>query len=338
MKYYVGIDLHSNNSYLAILDENGNKIFKQRVPNHNITILNTLKPFKRRIKTIAVESTYNWYWLVDMLQEQGYHVALANPAAMVQYKGLKYSDDKSDAIWIAELLRLNILPTGYIHPAKDRSVRDLLRKRIQLVQHRSSLLVSMKSMLHNWTGESISRSWAKDIRPIELRNMLHDENNLQAALSLKEVIDCLSVHINDIEKNVLSQVKLTQKYKKLLSVWGIGPVLATIIMLETGDISRFGSVGDYSSYCRCVPSKRISNEKKKGVGNKKNGNKYLAWAYIEAAQYMQQYHSTAKSWFQKKVSKTNNLVARKALSNKIARACYFIMRDQCTFNPVKLFG
>ncbi len=110
------------------------------------------------------------------------------------------------------------------------------------------------------------------------------------------------------------------------------------IMLETGDIGRFREVGDYSSYCRCVPSCRISNEKNKGKGNRKNGNRYLAWAFVEVAHYMQRFSPKAKSWFQKKSSKRNNIVATKALSNKIARACYYIMKDQKAYNSKKMFG
>ena len=76
-----------------------------------------------------VESTYNWYWLVDGLMDADYRVHLANPAAIQQYSGLKYSDDHSDARWLGHLLRLGVLPEGYIYPKADRAVRDLLRKR-----------------------------------------------------------------------------------------------------------------------------------------------------------------------------------------------------------------
>lgn len=338
MKLFVGIDLHSNNNYVAIIDQDGKVKFKQKLQNNLTEILKILKPFKRHTEQVAVESTFNWYWIVDGLQAQGYNVQLANPAAMTQYTGLKHTDDKSDAIWIAEMLRLKILPTGYIYPVEQRSLRDLLRKRIQLVQHRTSLMISLKAMLNNWTGESISRSWIRDIRPIEINNMLHDPMNQKAAMALRDINEQLTMQIEQIEKMVLSQTKLRGPFKKLLTVWGIGPLLANLIMLETGNIHRFSSVGNYASYCRCVPSQRLSNNKKKGVGNKKNGNKYLAWAYIEAAEYMQRYHKSAKSWLQRKSAKTNPIVARKALSNKIAKACYYILRDQTVFNPTKLFG
>ena len=108
-------------------------------------------------------------------------------------------------------------------------------------------------------------------------------------------------------------------------------------MLETGDIRRFESAGNFVSYCRCVPSLKTSNGKKKGEGNRKNGNKYLAWAFVEAANFFKRHNSEAHRFYQKKAQKTKQVVAIKALAHKLARASYFMMRDQVDFDPSKLF-
>jgi len=200
--------------------------------------------------------------------DAGYEVHLANPSGIQQYSGLKYTDDKWDSFWLAHMLRLGILPEGYIY----------------------------------------------------------------------EVIDFLSERIGRIEKAVIKQVKRRYPFEKLLTVPGIGNILGITIMLETGDINRFPTVSDYSSYCRCVSSKKVSNGKKKGENNKKNGNKYLAWAYVEAANFMKRFCPEAMSWHQRKAAKTNNIVATKALSNKIARACYYIIKEQVSFEPKRLFA
>ncbi len=148
----------------------------------------------------------------------------------------------------------------------------------------------------------------------------------------------LTLQIRQIEKTVNQQVKLRPEYKGLLSVDGIGKILALTIMLETGDINRFDSVGNYASYCRCVDSRKTSNGKKKGVGNTKNGNKYLAWAFVEAANFCRRHNDKARKFHQRKVARTNNIVATKALAHKLARACYFILRDQVQFDESKLFA
>ena len=142
MRLYTGIDLHSSNSYLAIIDENGKRVFKKKLPNDLEQIISALGLYKDAVIGIVIESTYNWYWLVDGLIAEGYKVHLANPTEIKKYKGLKYSDDRHDAFWLAEMLRLGILPEGYIYPKEDRSIRDLLRKRSHLVKLRKVRLSS----------------------------------------------------------------------------------------------------------------------------------------------------------------------------------------------------
>ena len=338
MKFYAGIDLHSNNNYIGAIDGKGRIVFQKKNPNDLETILNSFEPFKGEIKGIVVESTFNWYWLVDGLMEADYKVHLANTTAIQQYSGLKHSDDKSDALWLAEMLRLKILPEGFIYPKKTRSIRDLLRRRMRLVQQRTSLLLSMKGMISNWTSVKVSRTELKKLDSKEIGKIFSGPYEKLSAESIVEVTGVLNDQIKKIEKVVLQKISLKREFKKLLTVCGIGDILGTTIMLETGDIGRFTEVGDYSSYCRCVPATKKSNEKNKGKGNKKNGNKYLAWAYVEAAHYMQRFSPKAKSWFQKKAAKRGQIVATKALSNKIARACYYIMKNRTVYNPKKMFG
>lgn len=270
--------------------------------------------------------------------DAGYKVHLSNPSANLQYSGLKYSDDKSDAFWLAHLLRLGILKTGYIYPKEIRPVRDLLRKRIMLVRHRTAHLLSLGGMVHRNTGKPMNGNQIKKVEDGFFGELFPEDEHLSMAAGCDhEVIGFLTKKAKEIEATVLKEVKLKPPFQKLLEVPGIGKILAITIWLETGDISRFQQVGDYSSYCRCVSSTRISNGKKKGSGNKKNGNRYLAWAYVEAANFMKRYSPIARSWYQRKASKTSNIVATKALSNKIAKACYYIIKNQTSFNPRMLF-
>jgi transposase len=125
MPLYGGIDLHANNSVIVLLNEQDQVIYQRRLANHLSTILEQLVPYHADIQGVVVESTYNWYWLVDGLMEADYRVHLANPAAIQQYSGLKYTDDHSDARWLAHLLRLGVLPEGYIYPKAERAVRDV---------------------------------------------------------------------------------------------------------------------------------------------------------------------------------------------------------------------
>lgn len=154
----------------------------------------------------------------------------------------------------------------------------------------------------------------------------------------KNTIDYLSQQITRIEKVVLARVKLRSEFIALQTIPGLGKILSLTIMLETGKVERFSKVGNFASYCRKVPSKWTSNDLKKGKGNSKNGNKYLAWAFSEAAEFARRYDDTAKAFFNRKASKTNRMIAHSALAHKLARAAYFIMRDNVPFEHQKLFA
>ncbi len=138
MHTYAAVDLHSNNGVLAIIDETDRVLKQRRLANKLELFVNELEPFRTSLQGIAVESTFNWYWLVDGLEAKKFPVTLVNTAAIQQYEGLKRSDDDDDAWWLAHMMRLGILPKGYIYPREGRAIRDLLRKRTTLVQQRSA--------------------------------------------------------------------------------------------------------------------------------------------------------------------------------------------------------
>lgn len=339
MGLYTGFDLHSSNTYLGISDESGKRVFKKKLPNDPEIILNTLKPYKSDIVGIVVESTYNWYWLVDLLMADGYTVHLANPAEIQKYSGLKYADDQHDAFWLAEMLRLGILPEGYIYPKEDRPIRDLLRKRGHLVRIRSSLIISLQNIISRNNGFKFKVGEVEALKTDRVAPYLMDNEDLALAGRVnKESIDFLTRQIRAIESAVVEKVELREPYQKLLTVPGIGKILALTIMLETGPITRFVKVGNYVSYCRKVSSKWISNDKVKGKGNKKSGNRYLAWAFSEAAEIARRYYPEPRAFYNCKMQKRNAMVANNALSHKLARVAFYIMRYGVSFMPKKCFA
>lgn len=208
---------------------------------------------------------------------------LANPSVMEAYQGLKYSDDRSDARWLAEMLRLGILPTGYIYPEAQRPVRDLLRQRSFLVRQCTAQLLHTGNILSRNQGRKTGQQQLRQMTVAEVRQLFPDRERTLAVESSLRVIEVLEQQITAIEKQVLGRIKPEAGFRNLQTVYGVGPILAMAIWLETGEINRFKQVGDYASYCRCVTSTRISNGKKKGENNRHNGNPYLAWAYVEAA-------------------------------------------------------
>ena len=339
MRLYSAIDLHSNNSVLVILDEQDRIVYERRLPNDLPFILAELAPFRESVEAIAVESTFNWYWLVDGLMEAGYAVKLVNTAAVKTYDGLKYTSDEHDARHLAHLLRLGVLPTGYIYPKEERAVRDLLRKRGQLVRYRTAQILSIQNLVSRNTGKGMSTG---DIRQLDEETISRAcGGNGARTLAMQSnlaVLRCLDEQVQSLERAVLAQAKLKPAFEKILSVDGIWNILGMTIMYEAGSMERFTKVGQFASYARCVSSSRWSNGKKKGEGNRKNGNKYLAWAFFEAAHYAVRYNERIRRFYQRKKAKTNGIVAMKAISHKLARACYHVLKNQVPFKEEMAFA
>jgi transposase len=149
---------------------------------------------------------------------------------------------------------------------------------------------------------------------------------------------CLDEQITIIERAVLARARLKPEFRNLLSVDGIGEILGMTIMYEAGSMDRFEKAGNFASYARCVESSCWSNGKKKGENNRKNGNKYLSWAFIEAAHSAIRYNERVRRFFQRKKAKTSGTVARKAVAHKLARACYHVIRDGVAFNEERAFA
>ena len=337
-KLFAGLDLHKRNVFCAIKDHTGQPIYRQRWPAELPTILQALAPYRPHLQAVAVESTFNWYWLVDGLQAAGYPVRLANPTAMQAYSGIKQTDDETDALWLAELLRLGILPEGYIYPAAQRPVRDMLRRRLLIVRQATQLLLSLQSMVTRHTGTAVSAPKLQAWTFAEVHATFADTYSQQTAAALLDLLSEQRRIQHGLEKQVLAVEKLTGPFQRLVTIPGIGNILGITIALETGPIARFASAGQYASYCRTVNSRCTSDGKKKGENNRKNGNQYLAWAYVEAAHFAQRYSPCAQAWFARKVARAGRVVAVKALACKLAKAAYYVLRDAVEFNETKLFG
>jgi transposase len=338
MELYTGLDVHSSNTRVGIVDSEGRRVYERRISNDVGQILDHLSPIQDEVVGVVVESTYNWYWLVDALKEAGYKVHLANPSAMKMYEGRKHTDDRHDAFWLADLLRLGILPEGYIYPKEDRPVRDLLRKRSHLVKLRTSLLLSLHGIVARNCGVRLKGDVIKALREDRVSPLLDYNEDLHLAGRVtKEAIDHFTCAINDIERYILTRVKMRDEYQGLVTIPGVGKVLGLTIMLETGEAGRFASSGHYASYCRKVPSVRLSNSKVKGRGNRRNGNKYLAWAFSEAAVLARSYSPRARRYYERRRQKTNVAAAHNALASKLAKAAWNIMRYRDVFRPEKVF-
>ena len=338
MKLYAAIDLHATNNVVAVIDEHdARRLEPKRLKNDAAAVLRALEPYKAEIEAVAVESTFNWYWLVDALEAAKYKVKLVHAAAVPQYAGLKHGDDDSDALHLAHLMRLGILPTGTICPQPVRSLRDLLRRRQSLVQQKTRDILILQSMFRRVLGQQVKVT-ALDRHVIQ--KAFPQPADRCAALAVWQTWQQLQRRVDELEHWINARLRHELPLTKLSSMPGVGPILGPTILLETGDITRFASVGKYASYCRMVDSKRLSNGKVKGHGNRKSGNDHLSWAWIEVANVAIRCNDTIDRWYQRKLAQKPKLrvIAVKAVAHKLARAGYFMLRDGTTFDVDRAFN
>jgi transposase len=192
MQSFAAIDLHSNNGVLVVIDENDRVLRQKKLANKLELFLSELEPFRATLQGVAVESTFNWYWLVDGLREHKFPAMLVNTAATQQYTGLKHSDDQYDGWWLAHMMRLGILPTGHIYPREQRAVRDLLRKRASLVRQRTANILSVQNLEQRNRGTRVSSNEVKHLTAARV-DELYDNEDLGLALKATiKVIEALT--------------------------------------------------------------------------------------------------------------------------------------------------
>ena len=336
-KLHAGIDLHSNNLIIGIMNQEGKRVAHRTLACQLDEVVDFLKPYRSQLESMAVESTFNWYWLVDGLRKLEYPIDLANPAKIQQYNGLKHTGDKDDAYHLAELQRLKILPKGYVYAPELRPVRDLLRRRSMLVHHRTSLFLSFKSLYARTTGQALDLKEVKQMEPKQAPKLYEHPANQLIAQIQAEHIQGLDRSIGRMEKAVLGCAREIPLYEKLLSLPGVGKILGMTITMEVGEIGRFKTDGDFASYCRLVDAQRISNDKHKADNNQKCGNKYLAWAFVEAANFARRYDLNCRKWYDRKAARTSKVIATKALACKLAKAAWHVMARQCDYDERRMF-
>jgi transposase len=243
MPLYGGIDLHANNSVVVLLNEHDQVISQRRFAHHLPTILEPLARYQADLTGVVVESTSNWYWLVDGLMQADYRVYLAHPAAMQPYNSLKDTADHADARWLAHVLRLGVLPEGSIYPKAERAVRDVLRKRSHWGRQQTATVLSLHNSIVRKTGVRLRAQRMHELTLEELERLLPEPEHVLAVTRSLAVVHCLGQPINTLEQLVPTRLKPTPASTQLQTVDGIGPILAQTIGLDTGDMRRVATVG-----------------------------------------------------------------------------------------------
>lgn len=341
MQYYCGIDLHSKDCWLCVIDETDRIHLRKKVPNHLPTILHELDNFSSK-PSVVVESTLNWYWLVDGLQDASFGVKLAHIFGLHMITGAKVKTDRRDAFSLAKLLRLDAIPEAYIYPKQRRPVRDLLRRRNRMVSVRAAAYRSMKQILLQQGIQGYSLADLKRFDEAMILT-LFDHPALQASMRLElERIRLYSREINTLEQIILQSVSEEPLFELLQTIPGVAKILGLTIFYEVGDIDRFSGPKPFCSYARVVPGvAQSSSVTRKGRGSKQ-GNPHLKWAFMQAACGSVRYEPAVRKFRQthmaRRRSKARKLISLSIVAHKLAIGAYYVLKDRVPFKMELMFA
>jgi transposase len=341
MTFYCGIDLHSKKSHVCIIDKDGKKVKEENLNNNLTLILEFLKPFGKDVH-IAIESTINWYWIVDGLMEAGYDVKLAHTLGLHMITGAKVKTDRRDAFKLAKLLRMGEIPEAYIYPKEKRPLRDLLRRRVELVQERAACYSSLRVQFIKYNLNTMSLTDLKQFLPADINIMPIPQELKDYCLMTLQRVDLLSNQIHQLDTYLKGVALEDPKFKILLTLPGVLYVLGLMIYYEIGDISRFSNVRQFVSYCRLIPGISQSSDKVKRGKGSNQGNHYLKFAFTQAASIAVRYYPKLKKFRDKHANRRKGnaatMIANCILAHKIAIATFHMMKEGGPFDEVQLFG
>lgn len=325
--FYSGIDLHKDMSFITTINEKGKIIAQQKLPNHNAHILGYFDSIGHEHKAV-VESTANWYWLSDLLNDHGIDLTLAHAKYLKAISYAKVKTDKVDSHTLANLLRMDLIPEAHQISQDLRPVRDLMRARLTLVKKQTSCLNSMHRLLGKYNLILPSHSKPEVVNT--LKRKLGSEPQLQLTI-LQDQLKLIKTQINELEKSLHPKLIPNRDIQRLLWVPGIGITLAFTIYLEVDGINRFPSINRLYSYCRLVPGASNSNRVNKHKSSK-DGNKYLKMAFMEASVRACQHYKEVKSFYQSKARKKHKNIARALVAQELAKICYHVLSKKTDFD------
>jgi len=330
--FYSGIDLHKDMSFITTLDEQGTIVKQQKLPNDEHTILNYFFTIGKQHKAV-VESTSNWYWLSDLLNDHGIEMILAHSKYLKAISYAKVKTDKVDSVTLAQLLKMKMIPEAHQIAPSNRGLRDLMRARLRLVKKNSSCQNSIHRLLTKYNISIPDNRKLHNLSTLDYLVNLPLEPEAQFQLELlKQQMRMLNEQINILEKTIQPRLIPNEDIQRLLWIPGIGKILAFTIYLELDGIERFPDVKHFYSYCRLVPGADNSNKKHKHKSANKDGNRYLKMAFTEAAVRAVQYFKEIKQFYQSKERKKHKNIARILVAQQIAKIVFYVLKNKTDFN------
>jgi transposase len=323
-RQYVGIDFHRRRSVIVRLSADGERLGVHRIVNDAFELAAVMAGAGESPR-VVIEATYGWYWAVDLLQDLGAVVHLANPRAL-NWGDRRVKNDEIDARDLADMLRLGRLGEAWIAPPAIRELRELVRYRAKLVQLRSGLKAQVHAVM------------AKEGVLPELSDMfgpggqeLLDEMDLTGAYrirmeSLRDLMEAFNAEVAMLERSIHDVLKDHQGYRAVQAIDGVGPVFGSIFVAEIGDVTRFPGPAQLCSWAGLTPRHHESDTTVHRGSITKQGSRLVRWAAIEAVA-KRRGGPKLRADFHRIADRRGVSKARVAVARKLLTLVYYGLRD-----------
>jgi transposase len=339
-RFSCGVDLHAHTMAVCVVDAAGEIVLERNLPAQPEAFLEAIAAYREGL-VVACECLFTWYWLADLCAKEQIPFVLGHALYMKAIHGGKAKNDRIDAHKIAVLLRGGMLPQAYVYPPGMRETRDLLRRRLHLVRKRGQLLAHLQNLRHTYNRGAFDKRIAYPSNRKGVVAHFAGEPVVQANAALDlSLLDHYDQLLVELEQRLVRQAKkeAPKGFHLLLSIPGIGRVLAMTIVYELHDVSRFERVQQFASYARLVKCAKESAGKRKGTGGAKMGNVHLEWAFSEAAVLFVRHSPEAKALAARLTKRHGKGKALSILAHKIGRAAYYVLVREKPFDAAKFFA
>lgn len=322
----VGIDLHRKRSHVAVIDGHGELVLSRRIVNDPGTFLELLEGLQGDSE-IALEATYGWEWLAELLEDAGHELHLAHPLRTRAIAAARVKTDAVDAKTLAQLLRAELLPEAYIAPRELRDLRELLRHRAALVGMRTAIKNRVHAILakHGVTREHsdlFGKAGRQFLAQLKLREA--PSRRLDSLLSL---VDDFDREITTTTSEIEQRAAADDRVPVLCQIRGVGRYTAMLILAEVGDITRFPTARHLCSWAGLTPTVRSSDGRARLGHISRQGSPMLRWALVEAAQKCTTGSGPLRETFERISKRRGRNVAKVAVARQILTLCFYGLRD-----------
>ena len=335
-EFYCGIDLHANSMHVCVVDAAGKKHLHKNFPTKKPErFLIALQPFSRGDLVIGCESTFNWYWLADLCHDQNLAFLLGHALYLKAIHHGKTKNDRIDSEKLAMLLRGGNFPTAYVYPKEMRGTRDLLRRRCSIVRRRSGTIVHAQIVNHQQNLPAFPKPISYRSNRIGIVDRFEGDSVRRMIQLDVDLIDFYDQQIKQLDLYLEQNAKVDDPdtFYRLMTIPGVGRILAMTILYEVHDICRFPTVGEFLSYSRLVKGTNSSAGKDYKATGSRIGNHHLKWAFSEAISLLKRECAPAKQFYERLEKKHNKARANTLLAIKLGRAVYWMWRRKTAFDP-----